>query len=134
MQMTSKCAAGLAMLSLKTLAFIILASAMLLGCISSTVAAAPKDPNDYSKRILGRWLGPRKFEIFNSDGSWSVQRNEDSKPDTGGRRWHIQGNQLILTYPGDHGMDTGIYTIVSFTQRRFVTEVDGYRQTYDRFP
>ncbi len=118
---------------MKTLTLIILASALLLDCTAQTVSAAPNH-SDYSKRILGRWLGPRKFIIFHANGTWAVQRNEDAPQEINGRRWHINGNKLTLTFPGDHGTQSVVDTIVSFTQNKFVTKDDGIATTYERAP
>ena len=96
--------------------------------------AAPKQSEDYSKRILGRWLGPRKFHIFHANGTWGVQRNEDAPEDIDGRRWRIQGNKLFLKFRGDAGLQTAEFTIISFTSKRFITEADGHKETYDRAP
>ena len=125
---------GVANRTVKTLAFIILTSALLLGCTSPEVTATPKDSNNYSKHILGRWLGPRKFHIFHSDGTWGVQRNEDALEDIDGRRWSIKGNKLFLTFRGDHGFETVALTIVSFTPKSFTTEADGHKELYERTP
>ena len=96
--------------------------------------AASKDSDNYSKRILGRWLGPRKFRIFHADGTWAIQRNEEAPQEINGRRWHIDGNKLTLTYPGDHGIENGVWTIVSFTPKEFILEADGYKEKYERAP
>ena len=88
---------------------------------------------DYSKLILGCWLGSRKFEVYHADGRWGVKRNEDAPEDSEGRRWRVDGNKLILTYPGDHGAETATYTIVSCTERKMVLENDGSREEYDRY-
>ena len=122
---------GVATRTLKTLTFIILNSAVLLGCTSPVVTATPKD-SDYSKRILGRWEGPRKFRIFHADGTWGVQRLEENPEDIDGRRWHIKGNKLFLTFRGYRGFETTVYTIVSFTPKSFTTEEDGHKELYER--
>ena len=97
-------------------------------------ATAGERPRDYSKAILGCWLGPRKFEIFHSDGRWGVKRNEEAPEDISGRRWKIQRNKLIITYPGDHGMETATYTILSLTDHEMVLDVGGgYKKEYTRY-
>ena len=96
--------------------------------------AAPKEAPDYSKRIVSRWLGSRKFAIFHANGTWGIQRNEDSPEDIDGRRWRIQGNKLFMTFRGDHGFQTTEFTIISFSPQKFITEVDGHKETYDRSP
>lgn len=96
--------------------------------------APPKLTDDYSKRILGRWLGPRKYYIFHANGTWGVQGNEDAPEDIDGRRWRIQGNKLFITFRGDNGLLTVDYTIVSFTAKSFITEADGHKEVYERAP
>ena len=118
----------------------LIATLTILLIVTTASIGTAKESQDYSKRIVGRWLGPRKFRIFHSDGTWGVQRNEDSPEGVHGRRWRISGKKLILTYPTDNGagtpehMTTAVYTIILFTPQKLVTEVDGYRETYDRAP
>jgi len=96
--------------------------------------------DNYAQRILGRWLGSRKFVIFHEDGQWGVQRNEEAKEEIMGRRWRIDGKKLFLTYPIDKGdgipvhMMTSVYDIISFTQQKFITEIDGFKDEYERAP
>jgi hypothetical protein len=96
------------------------------------------DPNtvvelkDYSERILGRWLGPRKYISFYADGRWGIQRNEGASVEIGVRRWRIEGNKLYLTFPGDTGLMTAECTITSFTTKQFVTE--DYKVVYNWAP
>ena len=101
----------------------------LLSFALSTVAAPP----DYSKLIRGCWLGARKFRVYHADGRWGVKRNEDAPEDTKGRRWRVDGNKLILTYPGDHGSKTAVYTIVRCTEREMVLSIDRYTEEYTRY-
>ena len=89
---------------------------------------------DYTKRILGRWLGPRKYVAFYADGRWGVQRNEDAPIDIDGRRWRIEGNKLLLIVPGETGLVTHESTITSFRTKQFITEVDGHKTTFDWAP
>ena len=89
---------------------------------------------DYAKRILGRWLGPRKYVTFFADGRWGVQRNEDAPIQINGRRWRIEGSKLLLTWRGDTGLMTAESTITSFTTKQFITEDDGHKKTYDWAP
>jgi hypothetical protein len=102
--------------------------------VSSLVApvftAAPS--HDYSKLIVGCWLGPRKFDVYHTDGTWGVKRNEDAPEDIRGRRWRVGGDKLFLTFPGDNGMDTAAYTIVSCTEQKLILD-DGHRQEYTRY-
>ena len=88
---------------------------------------------DYSKLIRGCWLGSRKFEVYHADGRCGVKRNEDAPEDTKGRRWRIDGDKLILTYPGDHGSESAVYTIISCTERKMVLSIDGRTEEYDRY-
>jgi len=96
------------------------------------VAAAPKEAN-YSKLILGQWLGPRKIDVYHADGTWGVRRHEQAPEDKDQRRWSIKGNQLTLTYPGDHGTATATYTILSLAPQELVLDAGGYKQRYERF-
>lgn len=107
---------------------------LLVSLLALVACAAPKESDDYSNRILGRWLGSRKFSVFHADGSWGVQRNEDSPEEINGRRWRIQGNKLLLTFKGDTGLETAEFTIISMTAQRFVIEADDYKESYDRAP
>jgi hypothetical protein len=100
----------------------------LLSFALSTVAASP----DYSKLIRGCWLGAGKFRVYHADGTWGVKRNEDAPEDTKGRRWRVDGNKLILTYPGDHGSETAVYTIVRCTERQMVLSIGRYTEEYTR--
>src|ERR1039457_3126857 len=80
------------------------------------------DVKDYSKRILGRWLGRRKYITFYADGRWGVQRNEDAPITIQGRGWRVKGNKLSVTWQGDTGVTTAESTIVSFRTKQFITE------------
>lgn len=105
-----------------------LTTLLLLLAFVSGGLANPRAGSDYSKQILGRWLGSRKFEIYYRDGTWAVQRNEDSKPDKEGRHWHIEGNKLTLTYSGGASTET----IVSMTHSKFVTKDEDYEEVRTR--
>jgi hypothetical protein len=87
----------------------------------------------YSKRILGCWLGARKFHVYYADGTWGVKRNEDAPEEKEGRRWHINGKKLIVTYPGDHGLETAVCTIVFCTDKKLILESEGRRERYERY-
>ena len=89
---------------------------------------------DYAERILGRWLGPRKYLSFYADGRWGIQRNEDAPIEIDGRRWQIEGNKLLLAFRGDIDLVTAESTITSFTTKQFITEANGHKQTYDWAP
>jgi hypothetical protein len=88
---------------------------------------------DYSKAIVGCWLGSRKFEVYHANGSWGVKRNEGAPEEITGRRWHIKGNKLIITYPGDHGLETGVFTIASLTEHKMVLKGSGYEEELTRY-
>jgi hypothetical protein len=83
---------------------------------------------DYSKAIVGCWLGSRKFEVYHADGTWGVKRNEGAPEEIAGRRWHIKGNKLFITYPGDHGLESGELTILSLTERKLVFDAGGWKK------
>ena len=89
---------------------------------------------DYARRILGRWLGPRKYTVFHADGRWGVQRNEDAPIEISGRRWRIEGNKLIWTFVDEPAADAFVQTIITFTAKQFVTEIEGSKKTYDWAP
>ena len=91
-------------------------------------------PKDYSERILGRWIGRRKYVAFFADGSWGVQRSEATPIEFNGRRWRIEGNKLFLSWRGENGLQTIERIITSFMTKRIVTEGDGYNETYDWAP
>jgi len=107
----------------------------LCSCLGLLVVGvtASEVPRDYSKAIMGCWRGSRKFEIYHADGTWGVKRNEDAPEDISGRRWHIKGNKLVITYPGDHGMDTAELTIVSLTEHTLVLDASGYKEELTRY-
>ena len=107
-----------------------------LAVIGLAIVAAVPQP-DYSKLIVGSWIysskvRPTRIIVFHADGSWGVRKFDDRPEDIRGRRWRVEGNTLILTYPHDHGFDTAKDRIVSFTPHKFVTEVSGYTFTYTR--
>ena len=61
------------------------------------------------------------------------EANEDAPEDIRGRRWKVEGDKLIITYPGDHGMDTGVITIVSITEHKMLLDIDGYKEELTRY-
>jgi len=104
--------------------------------LSASIAGAVPQP-DYAKLIIGSWLysskvRPTRIIVFHPDGSWGVRKFDNRPEDIRGRRWHVEGDSLVLRYPSDHGFDTHAYKIVSFTRREFVTDTEGYRFTYTR--
>jgi hypothetical protein len=113
-----------------------LSSALL--SITVLTNAAVASPPDYSKVIVGHWrihISQRadRIIIFHSDGSWGVRNWDFSKPeDIRGRRWHVEGDKLIITAPPEDGAQTAAEKIVSFTHAAFVTEVNGVTISYRR--
>jgi hypothetical protein len=104
--------------------------------------SASGTPLNYEKRILGAWLChiPGKTDrivIFHRDGSWGVPFSVLAGPenwnreDTRGRRWRIEGNNLIMSAPPDGGQPSA-ERIVVFSDTGFETEVNGIRISYRR--
>lgn len=119
---------------MKSPVLIIFVSALLLGCTATTTTDSQKGTEDYAKNILGKWVGSKQIVTFYADGRWAVQRNEDSAEEIRRRLWRIDGKKLTLIYPGDYGLETEVYTIVSFSPQMFITEKDGHREQYERLP
>ena len=103
---------------------------LLLACSISN--AGDQSTEDYSRLIIGKWLGPRKFEVYYSDGTWGVQRNEDAPIDIDGRTWKIKDNKLIISFPGVQGMETGTETIAVLNKTQFITKDEGHSFVRDR--
>ena len=118
---------------MRGLHYIIAAVVLVASCGVRSSSVAGDDPDVDPQRVLGCWLGPRKFAVYHPDGTWGVKRHEDAPEDFRGRRWRIDGNTLFLTFPGDRGMTTVHFTIVSLTDREMILEADGYQQTYVRY-
>jgi hypothetical protein len=110
---------------------------------ASTFAAVPQA--DYAKLIVGSWIyhqplstsysskpQPTRIIVFHADGSWGVRKFDDRPEDIRGRHWRVEGNTLVLRYPGDHAFGTATDKIVSFSPHKFVTEIHGYRHIYTR--
>jgi len=109
--------------------------ALSLALVATVVSAAPLRPD--VKAIVGTWVFTSKYRpsriiVFHADGSWGVRKFDDRPEDIRGRRWRVQDSTLTLKYPADDGFDTATYKIVSFTPRKFVTEIHGYESTYRR--
>ena len=113
--------------------YIVAAVALVTSCAGAITSVAGGEPDVDPQRVLGCWLGPRKFAVYHPDGTWGVKRHEDAPEDFRGRRWRIEGNTLFLTFAGDRGMTTVDFAIVSLTDRETILEADGYRQTYVRY-
>jgi hypothetical protein len=88
----------------------------------------------YAKRILGCWLGPRKFIIFHEDGTWGIKRSEDSTEDKQGKQWHVNGDLLALNYDGDRGASHSLAKIVSCTKEQMVLSFGDKTEEYTRCP
>ena len=118
---------------MRRLHYIIAAVVLVASCGVRLTSVARDKPDLDPQRVLGCWLGSRKFAVYHPDGTWGVKRHDDAPEDFRGRRWRLQGNTLVLTFPGDPGMTTVDFTIVSLTDREMVLEADGYRETYVRY-
>ena len=92
------------------------------------------EPPDYSKSIVGCWLGPRKFAVYHADGTWGLKRNEDAPEDKKGRRYRVEGDKLILTYPGDGNKTESVtYKIISCSKHDLVLELEGQKEEFERY-
>jgi hypothetical protein len=103
--------------------------------LATFLTAAPPRLNE--KAIVGTWIFSSKYRptriiVFHADGSWGVRKFDEQPEDIRGRRWRIADGTLVLKYPGDHGFETATYRIVSFSPRKFVTEIHGYESMYTR--
>jgi hypothetical protein len=110
-----------------------------LGLMLSDVTSGSAAPQPDAKAIVGTWMfsgqyRPSRIIVFHADGSWGVRKFDTAPEDIRGRRWRVEGKTLVLTYPHDHGFDTAAYRFVSFTPRKFVTEIHGYESAYTRIP
>jgi len=110
----------------------------LIAVIVAFADPATAAPPDYTTLLVGHWRihrpgRPDRIVIFHSDGTWGVRNWDFSKPeDIRGRRWSVEADRLVLTYPSDHDFTTHAEKIVSITRARFVTEVDSSRFLYTR--
>ena len=109
-----------------------LAATVIIGLITVSALAAS---DEREKWIVGTWTAenpqrPARTVIFHADRTWGVRGYVPLREEINGRRWHLSGDQLILAYPGDRGLDKHAYKILSFTHDRFVTDAFTYtRQT-----
>jgi hypothetical protein len=99
---------------------------LLLLLVSCFAVAAFAAADDREKWIVGKWAAenpkrPLREVIFHADHTWGVLGYVPDREDIRGRRWRIAGNTLTLTYPGDHGLETADYKIISFARDKFVT-------------
>jgi hypothetical protein len=102
---------------------------------ATVISAAPPRPD--AKAIVGSWIlaskyRPTRIIVFHADGSWGVRKFDERPEDIRGRRWRVEDGTVVLKYPDAHGFQTARYKIVSFTPRKFVTEIHGYESTYTR--
>jgi len=107
-------------------------SALLAVFVVSPVFVAADTTHDYAKKIIGCWLGERKFDVYHADGTWGFKRNEEAPEDVGGR-WRVEGDKLIITGQTDDGYSTATCTIISCTDHTLILEIDGYREQYKRY-
>jgi hypothetical protein len=102
-------------------------------CFSLFAACSTPHPKDSDREalIVGKWEKdtpgrPGRIVVFHSDHSWGVLGYVPDREDIRGRRWDLAGDKLILTYPGDHGLDTAEYKIISFARDKIVTDPTTY--------
>lgn len=104
---------------------------LLLVLANCFVAAAFARSENGEQSIVGKWFltrhgrGGREI-IFHADHTWGVLHYVPDGEDIRGRRWRLAGDKLILTYPGDDGLETGEDQIISFTHDKFVTDGGTY--------
>ena len=111
--------------------FAVLTSVLAVSVMFPVVVAADAR-HDYTKQLVGCWLGDRKFDVYHADGTWGFKRNEDAPEEAGGR-WRVDGDKLIITGLTDNGVATAAYTIISCTDHTLIIEIDGYREEYKRY-
>jgi hypothetical protein len=102
--------------------------------IASTALAS--DAIDKGETIIGKWEvnNPRRtprIVFFHPNHTWGVTNFDPGKSEEiNGRRWRIDGDKLILTFPHrENGRDllkTQVYKIVSFGRNKFATDVFSY--------
>ena len=74
-----------------------------------------------------------RIVFFHPNHTWGVTNFDPDKPEEiNGRRWRIENDKLILTFPttyeGRHKSETHVYKIVSFGRNKFATDVFSYRR------
>ena len=107
-------------------------SAVLAVFVVFPVFVSAEATQDYAKKIIGCWLGERKFDVYHTKGMWGFKRNKDAPEDDGGR-WRVEGDKLIITGRTDDGFATAAYTIISCTDHALILEINGYREEYKRY-
>ena len=101
-------------------------------CFAGNVILCGAPGADLSAKIIGKWLGPRKFVVFMADGTWGVQRNEESEVDSKQRRWRVTGDKLTMRYPSNNGVETAHFTIVLLTDEKLILKIGDYAEDYKR--
>jgi len=104
--------------------------------IANTALASDAIHKD--KTIIGKWEvnNPRRVPrivFFHPNHTWGVTNFDPDKPEEiNGRRWRIEGDKLILSYPsrvnGRDSLETHAYKIVSFYRDKFATDVFTYKR------
>ena len=94
---------------------------LLLGSLPASVtSAAPRAVgarNGYAQQIVGRWV-ERKIIYYRADGTWTLQKTDDDPVQSRGMRWRVEGDRLILTFPGG----TFVERIISVDREQLVAE------------
>jgi len=103
-------------------------------CFAGNVILCGAPGADLSAKIIGKWLGPRKLWVFMADGTWGVQRNEESEVDSKQRRWSVNGDKLTMSYPSDNAVETAHFTIVLLTDEKLILKSGDYTVEYERVP
>ena len=115
----------------------LLAAFIIFSLVASDCLATTKHASSLAQKIVGSWQGQRRGNRFHADGRWGIFTNVDGPETMSGRRWHIRGDKLIITYPNDPSkgtMWTAVLRIVSLTSKELVTECDSHTEVYERIP
>jgi hypothetical protein len=106
--------------------------------LSIASVALASDVIDKDNVIIGKWevSNPRRASrivFFHPNHTWGVTNFDPDKPEeVNGRRWRIEGSNLILKFPttreGRHSFETQVYKIVSFGRDKFATDVFTYKR------
>ena len=115
----------------------LLAALIALSLIAGDSFASSKHTSSLAQQIVGSWHGKRRDRRFHADGKWGVFTDGDDQEDISGRRWHIRGDKLIITFPNDPSkgtMWTAVLRIVSLTPKELVTEEGSVTEVYERMP
>ena len=106
-------------------------SLLVLSVVSLFAAATLAESHDRENWIVGTWTveTPRRASrtvVFHVNHTWGVRGYVPLREEIRGRRWRLAGDQLILTYPSDHGSETTAYKILSFAHDTFATDTFTY--------